>query len=61
MKIQALVASCNEFLHVCNVEICRQSTEPDFNHLHFFIATHARATQKLLQVCEQEKITRPGL
>jgi hypothetical protein len=57
MKIHAPVASCDEFLHVCIVEICRQSTESVFNHLHFFTTTHARATQKLLQVCEQGKIT----
>jgi hypothetical protein len=57
MKIQALVISCDEFLYAYIVEICRQSTEPVFNRLrHFFIATHARAAQKLLQVCEQVKI-----
>jgi hypothetical protein len=48
----------DEFLYACIAEICRQSTEPVFNHLHqFIIATHARVTQKLLQVCEQVKIT----
>jgi hypothetical protein len=51
MKIQAPVASCDEFPYPCIMEICRQSIESVFNRLlHFFIATHARAAQKLLQV-----------
>jgi hypothetical protein len=57
MKIQALV-SCDAFLYACVVEICGQSIEQGFNSLlHYFIATHARAVQKLLQVYEQVKIT----
>jgi hypothetical protein len=41
-----------------HLEIFRQSIEPIFyHHLHFFITTHARAAQKMLQVCEQVKIT----
>jgi hypothetical protein len=53
MKIQALVVSCDEFIFVCIAEICRQSIELVFKRLlHFFIVTHARAAQKLLQVCE---------
>jgi hypothetical protein len=32
-----------------SLEICRQSIEPAFNCLlHFFIATHVHAAQKLL-------------
>jgi hypothetical protein len=58
MKIQALVILCDEFLYACIVEICRQSIEPVlYRFLHFFIATHVRVAQKLLQVCEQVKIT----
>jgi hypothetical protein len=58
MKIQALAVSCNEFLYAYIIEICRQSIEPVFNRLlHFFIATHVRAAQKLLKVREQVKIT----
>lgn len=61
MKILALIL-CDTFLSASIVEICRQSIEPVFNHLHFFIATYAHATQKLLPVCEQVKITLdPGL
>jgi hypothetical protein len=53
MKIQALAVSCDEFLYACTVEIWRHSIEPVFNRLlTFSIATHARAAQKLLQVCE---------
>jgi hypothetical protein len=55
MKIQALVVSCNEFLYASIVEIYRQSTELVLTVN--FIATHARVAQKLLQVCEQVKIT----
>jgi hypothetical protein len=58
MKIQARVLSCDEFLYACTVEICRQSTKSVFNRLiHFFIVTNALAAQKLLQACEQVKIT----
>jgi hypothetical protein len=56
MKIQSLVISCDEFLYACIVEICCHSIESVFNHLlHFLIAV--RATQNLLEVCEQVKIT----
>jgi hypothetical protein len=51
MKIWALFVLCGKFLYACIVEICHQSLTV------FFIAIHARATQKLLQVCEQVKIT----
>jgi hypothetical protein len=58
MKVQAFVISCDVFLYVCIVEICRQSTEPVFNRLlHFFIVNHARAAQELFQVYEQVKMT----
>jgi hypothetical protein len=58
MKIQALVLSYDESLYVSIVEVCCQSIELVFNHLlHFFIATRVCAAQKLLQVCEQVKIT----
>jgi hypothetical protein len=58
MKIRALLISCDEFLYAWIIEICRQSIEPVFNPLRrSFIATHARAAQKLLLVCEQVKIT----
>jgi hypothetical protein len=57
MNIQALVVSCDEFLYAQIVEICRQSTEPVFNQHNFFIPNHTHATQNLLQVCEQVKIT----
>lgn len=56
MMILALIL-CDAFLYASTVEICRQSMEPVFNRLHFFIATYAHATQKLLLVCEQVKIT----
>jgi hypothetical protein len=36
MKIQAFVVSCDEFLYACIVEICCQSTESAFNHLHCY-------------------------
>jgi hypothetical protein len=63
MKIQAFVVSCDEILYACIVEICSQSNEVVFNCLfRFFIATHARAAQKLLQMCEQVKNhLEPGL
>jgi hypothetical protein len=63
MMVQVLVMLCAEFLHAYIVEICHQSIEPIFNHLlHFIIATHSCATQKLLQVCEQVKNhLEPGL
>jgi hypothetical protein len=58
MKIHVVVISCDKFRYVCIVEICRKSTEPVFNGLlHFFVATHARAAQKLRQVCGQVEIT----
>jgi hypothetical protein len=56
MKIQAFVL-CDEFLYACIVEICRQSIELVFSCLLYSIITHACAIQKLLQVCEQVKIT----
>jgi hypothetical protein len=47
MKMQGLAVSCDEFLYARMVEICRQSIESVFNRpLHFFIATHARASPK---------------
>jgi hypothetical protein len=59
MKIQPLVASRDEFLYACIVEICIQSTALVINRLfHFFIAIHTLAAISLLQVCEQVKITR---
>jgi hypothetical protein len=58
MKIQTLVVSCDEFMYACIIEIYHHSIEPVFNRLlHFFIATHVCSTQKLLQTCEQVKIT----
>jgi hypothetical protein len=56
--MQALVMSCDKLLYACVIEICCQFVEPVFNSLlHLFIATHACSAQKLLQVCEQVKIT----
>jgi hypothetical protein len=57
MKIRALVTFCDEFLYARIIEICCQSTESAFNHLHFFIATHVCAAQRLIKVCQQVKIT----
>jgi hypothetical protein len=58
VKIQALIVLCDKFLYACIVEICRQFTEPVFQCLlHIYIATHAHVAQKLLQACEQVKIT----
>jgi hypothetical protein len=57
MKIHKHLYRVTSYYYVCIVEICHRFTQPVFNNLHFFITTHARATQKLLQVCEQEKIT----
>jgi hypothetical protein len=51
MKIPAVVVSCDQSLYACIVEICLQSTE--LNHLLHFIVTHARVSQKLLQMCEK--------
>jgi hypothetical protein len=53
-KIQALVILCDEFLCAFIVEAVLSV----FNCLlHLIIITLACATQKLLQVCEQVKIT----
>jgi hypothetical protein len=58
MKILAFVISCDKFQYVCIVEIYREFTEPVLNCLlHFFVTTFARAAQKLLQVCEEMKMT----
>jgi hypothetical protein len=59
MKIQEFVVSYYEYLHACIVNFCHQSTEPVFNRLllHFVIAMHAHAAQKLLQVGEQVTVT----
>jgi hypothetical protein len=61
-KIQALVILCDEFLDACIVEICRQSIKLVLHRLlHFFIATHARATQKAASsVCRSENHFEPS-
>jgi hypothetical protein len=51
MKIQALVLLCGKFQYAC----IEKSIEPVLTI--FFVAPHARATQKLLHVCKQVKIT----
>jgi hypothetical protein len=41
VKLQAHVVICDEFLCVCIVENCGESSEPAFKRLQVFLATHA--------------------